>query len=187
MNRFSPPAENLSSNSPRDTGSPAGGAAKAGRGCPHHVELLREPGKRPEPATCANCRQQRSLIGEQDAERQVLRGAPRFRCRAGARGRGAGRHLLPRSSRCCPLPLLPPVPSPTAALADGVSPSWAQDRERKHLFPTRKEVREAPTRLLMASHRACSGEPCKSAPRKPVGIIFQKDRYFLFPPPFLKP
>jgi hypothetical protein len=86
----------------------------------------------------------------------------------------------PRSSPRCQLSRVPPVPAPTAALPDRISWNRAQDRARKHLFPTRKAVGEAPTSLPMASHRDRSPEPCKSAPRKPAEIISQKDR-FLFP------
>lgn len=43
-------------------------------------------GRKPEPTAGPNRKQQRSLIGEQDAERQGLREALGFRCRAGAQG-----------------------------------------------------------------------------------------------------
>lgn len=93
-----------------------------------------------------------------------------------------------QAGTCSPGPLHPAslsgsrqFPPLTAALPDRVSWNRAQDRARKHLFPTRKEVYRgrAPTRLPMASHRACSPEPCKSAPRNPWRSFFKKIAFYV--------
>lgn len=162
-------------------GSPAGGAVKAQKGRTGGFSHFQNLGRRPAPAACENCKQQLHLISKKEASARGPEGP--WGSGAGQRCRGSR-----QAGTCSPGPLpaasLPgsrQFPPLTAALPDRVSWNRAQDRTRKHLFPTRKEVYggggRAPTRLPMASHGTCSPEPCKSAPRKPWRSFFKKDRF----------
>lgn len=137
----------------------------------------------------ATYRRQRSLVGERDAENQGLRGVPGFRCRPGTR-----RGVWVRSGTCSQFfSTLPDARCPECRQLLSQLPLFlieylgaGHGTERGNTcFQQEKGWGETPTRLPIAPHRVCSPEPCKSAPRKPVEIIFQKDRFlFLTTPSF---